>query len=191
MNSQYFLRMIWPEGPRQKRRRWKSPRVPARLQASDMSAPSSPAGAALTRQAILKALGSLSDELGQRGITGELCLFGGTRARLRPALARLGRQRGTRAAPAVVCFAAGGAAGGAVVGEPACFPRPKLICERECAGPGLSADGDGRRGARAARLIGCDWNWRTRLQVGVLALQALRPRPAGGTKGCDPAVPLH
>ncbi len=42
-----------------------------------MSAPS-PTGSALSREAILRALGSLSDELGQHGVTGELCLFGGT-----------------------------------------------------------------------------------------------------------------
>ena len=42
-----------------------------------MSAPPS-AGSALTRDAILRALGSLSAELGSRGVTGELCLFGGT-----------------------------------------------------------------------------------------------------------------
>lgn len=33
---------------------------------------------ALTREAILKALGELSDELGRAGVTGEICLFGGT-----------------------------------------------------------------------------------------------------------------
>jgi len=32
----------------------------------------------LTRQTILSALGGLSDELGKQGVTGELCLFGGT-----------------------------------------------------------------------------------------------------------------
>lgn len=32
----------------------------------------------LTRVAILAALGGLSDELGTQGVTGELCLFGGT-----------------------------------------------------------------------------------------------------------------
>ena len=37
-----------------------------------------PSGSALTREAILRALSSLSDELGRQGITGELCLFGGT-----------------------------------------------------------------------------------------------------------------
>ena len=37
-----------------------------------------PTGSALTREAILRALGSLSDELGKQGVTGELCLFGGT-----------------------------------------------------------------------------------------------------------------
>jgi len=35
-------------------------------------------GSALTREAILLALGSLSEELGKQGVTGELCLFGGT-----------------------------------------------------------------------------------------------------------------
>ncbi|MBK5257460.1 MAG: hypothetical protein JJE39_15655 [Vicinamibacteria bacterium] len=39
---------------------------------------SQPTGSALTREAILRALSSLSDELGKRGVTGELCLFGGT-----------------------------------------------------------------------------------------------------------------
>ena len=42
-----------------------------------MSAPH-PTGSALTREAILLALGSLSEELGKHGVTGELCLFGGT-----------------------------------------------------------------------------------------------------------------
>jgi hypothetical protein len=42
-----------------------------------MSAPS-PSGSALTREAILRALGSLSEELGREGVVGELCLFGGT-----------------------------------------------------------------------------------------------------------------
>lgn len=42
-----------------------------------MSAPQ-PTGSALTREAILRALSSLSDELGRQGVTGELCLFGGT-----------------------------------------------------------------------------------------------------------------
>lgn len=32
----------------------------------------------LTREVILRALGSLSEELGRRGVVGELCLFGGT-----------------------------------------------------------------------------------------------------------------
>lgn len=32
----------------------------------------------LTREMILRALGSLSEELGRQGVTGELCLFGGT-----------------------------------------------------------------------------------------------------------------
>jgi hypothetical protein len=43
-----------------------------------MSAPEQPTGSVLTREAILRALGSLSDELGKQGVTGELCLFGGT-----------------------------------------------------------------------------------------------------------------
>jgi len=43
-----------------------------------MSAPEQPTGSALTREAILRALSSLSDELGKQGVTGELCLFGGT-----------------------------------------------------------------------------------------------------------------
>lgn len=42
-----------------------------------MSAPQT-SGSALTREAILRALSSLSDELGRQGVTGELCLFGGT-----------------------------------------------------------------------------------------------------------------
>ena len=42
-----------------------------------MSTPQ-PTGSALTRGAILRALGSLSEELGKQGVTGELCLFGGT-----------------------------------------------------------------------------------------------------------------
>jgi len=32
----------------------------------------------LTREVILRALGSLAEELGRQGVTGELCLFGGT-----------------------------------------------------------------------------------------------------------------
>ncbi len=39
---------------------------------------SPPTGSALNRETILRALGALADELGKRGITGELCLFGGT-----------------------------------------------------------------------------------------------------------------
>ncbi|HMJ88470.1 MAG TPA: hypothetical protein VK530_01570 [Candidatus Acidoferrum sp.] len=39
---------------------------------------SQPSGSALTREAILRALNSLSDELGKQSVTGELCLFGGT-----------------------------------------------------------------------------------------------------------------
>lgn len=37
-----------------------------------------PSGSALTREAILRALSSLSEELGRQGVTGEVCLFGGT-----------------------------------------------------------------------------------------------------------------
>ena len=36
------------------------------------------AASALTREEILRTLGALSDELGKSGITGEICLFGGT-----------------------------------------------------------------------------------------------------------------
>jgi hypothetical protein len=39
---------------------------------------SQPTGSALTRDTILRALGALSKELGEAGVTGELCLFGGT-----------------------------------------------------------------------------------------------------------------
>ncbi len=42
-----------------------------------MSAPRS-TGSGLNREAILQALGSLSEQLGKLGVTGELCLFGGT-----------------------------------------------------------------------------------------------------------------
>ena len=35
-------------------------------------------GSSLTREQIVRALQALSDELGGRGVTGELCLFGGT-----------------------------------------------------------------------------------------------------------------
>ena len=43
-----------------------------------MSAPHQPTGSTLTRDAILRALQTLSDELGKEGVTGEVCLFGGT-----------------------------------------------------------------------------------------------------------------
>jgi hypothetical protein len=36
------------------------------------------AGSALTREKLLNALRALSDKLGDQGVTGELCLFGGT-----------------------------------------------------------------------------------------------------------------
>ena len=39
---------------------------------------SQPTGSTLTREQILAALQALSDELGKQGITGEVCLFGGT-----------------------------------------------------------------------------------------------------------------
>ncbi len=42
-----------------------------------MSTPQ-PTDSTLTREAILRALGSLSEGLGRQGVTGELCLFGGT-----------------------------------------------------------------------------------------------------------------
>src|ERR1051325_2281607 len=35
-------------------------------------------GSTLTREQILAALLALSDELGKQGVTGEICLFGGT-----------------------------------------------------------------------------------------------------------------
>jgi len=40
--------------------------------------PESPSNSALTREEILEALADLSDELGTAGVTGEVCLFGGT-----------------------------------------------------------------------------------------------------------------
>lgn len=43
-----------------------------------MSAAEGQAGHTLTREQIIAALNALSDELGQQGITGEICLFGGT-----------------------------------------------------------------------------------------------------------------
>ena len=43
-----------------------------------MSAPQQPTGSALTREQILAALRALSDQLGEKGVTGEICLFGGT-----------------------------------------------------------------------------------------------------------------
>ena len=43
-----------------------------------MSAPEPSIDSALTREAILKALHALSDELGKQGVIGEVCLFGGT-----------------------------------------------------------------------------------------------------------------
>src|SRR6058998_3829199 len=43
-----------------------------------MSANEQTTASALTREAILAALRALSDELGRDGVTGEICLFGGT-----------------------------------------------------------------------------------------------------------------
>ncbi|MBI4326046.1 MAG: hypothetical protein HY674_12380 [Chloroflexi bacterium] len=40
--------------------------------------PNSASSSALNREQILRALQSLSDQLGQQGVTGEICLFGGT-----------------------------------------------------------------------------------------------------------------
>jgi len=40
--------------------------------------PQQPTGSALTRESILRALSSVSQELGQQNVTGEICLFGGT-----------------------------------------------------------------------------------------------------------------
>ena len=37
-----------------------------------------PTGSALSREELLNALRTLSDKLGEQGVTGELCLFGGT-----------------------------------------------------------------------------------------------------------------
>lgn len=49
----------------------------ARFSTSRMSA-QKPTGSVLAREGILRALGSLSEELGKQGIIGELCLFDGT-----------------------------------------------------------------------------------------------------------------
>ena len=43
-----------------------------------MGANETTAGSTLTREAILRALHALSDELGRQGVTGEVCLFGET-----------------------------------------------------------------------------------------------------------------
>ncbi|MSQ53206.1 MAG: hypothetical protein EXR28_15115 [Betaproteobacteria bacterium] len=43
-----------------------------------MDNPSNADGSTLTREVILAALGGLSDDLGEQGVTGELCVFGGT-----------------------------------------------------------------------------------------------------------------
>jgi len=46
------------------------------MSAGQQSNPAS--GPALSREQILRALQNLSDQLGQQGVTGEVCLFGGT-----------------------------------------------------------------------------------------------------------------
>src|SRR2546426_6377403 len=43
-----------------------------------MSVPMPPSGSTLKREQILAALRALSDQLGKQGVTGEICLFGGT-----------------------------------------------------------------------------------------------------------------
>lgn len=43
-----------------------------------MSPEETPSSTTLDREAILRALGSLSGELGRKGLVGEVCLFGGT-----------------------------------------------------------------------------------------------------------------
>jgi hypothetical protein len=43
-----------------------------------MSPTERPSGSGLTREQILAALSALSEELGKEGVTGEICLFGGT-----------------------------------------------------------------------------------------------------------------
>jgi hypothetical protein len=53
------------------------PIADARSAMSD-EATNHPTGSALTREELLNALGVLSDKLGEQGVTGELCLFGGS-----------------------------------------------------------------------------------------------------------------
>lgn len=43
-----------------------------------MSTPESSGRSSLTQEQIVNSLGALSEELGKRGLTGELCIFGGT-----------------------------------------------------------------------------------------------------------------
>lgn len=45
---------------------------------SAMSENEQSSGSALTREVIVRGLGALSGELGKQGVTGEICLFGGT-----------------------------------------------------------------------------------------------------------------
>ena len=47
-----------------------------------MSTNANAGGSVLTREAILRAVQALSDELGKQDIIGEVCLFGGTAMRL-------------------------------------------------------------------------------------------------------------
>src|SRR5947207_203140 len=56
--------------------KWKSVSVCSKL--VGMSEQQQTAGSTLAREQILAALGALSDELGKKGIIGEICLFGGT-----------------------------------------------------------------------------------------------------------------
>jgi len=43
-----------------------------------MSSPESPSSSTLTREEVLAALSALSEELGKQGVSGEICLFGGS-----------------------------------------------------------------------------------------------------------------
>lgn len=48
------------------------------MSANEQPSSSSSSSSTLSREAILKALNSLSEELGRQGVTGEVCVFGGT-----------------------------------------------------------------------------------------------------------------
>jgi hypothetical protein len=54
------------------------PLIADALLAMSDDATNRPTGSALTREDLLNALRALSDKLGEQGVTGELCLFGGT-----------------------------------------------------------------------------------------------------------------